>query len=225
MDCEQLKKTLFESSYAFDSVSFLKNHLYLLEPHLVRFYRDNTWEIIPEEWQVYFDSCDENTVTEKLDSIADDLPESLVEFCKGCKYYKVNRSIVERTKQNSVGIPKALKQMKGMKMKKQHEISLMAGEINNLCNSLDIDTVIDVGAGSAYLSHLLYLQCSIKSIGIEGNPSHSESAIQRVKQLEQRIKVHNSKESNIKIPLPNIDLVTCRFDYQHENIQENFEVF
>lgn len=215
-----------DETFVCEMIRFIKQFSYILNPHLVHFYKNNTWDTLPKDWIESFDKTEEKSL---IPSLLENPPSwfssSLKDFCNNCIKFKISRDVSETTKERSLQIPNALLQMKGMNQKKIHEVSLLAGEINNICKELNIQKVVDVGAGSAYLSHLLYMKCNINSIGIEGNPSHTQGALQRFEQLKKSVSIYNSKNPDEIIPEPSIDLVTCRFEFENEEINKKFEVY
>ncbi|KAH9632556.1 hypothetical protein HF086_012363 [Spodoptera exigua] len=56
--------------------------------------------------------------------------------------------------------------------KKKHEIIYLAKEIEEMCEQVNCDTVVDFGSGLGYLDQLLFEKTKYRILGIECNDSH-----------------------------------------------------
>eukprot|EP01130_Rhizamoeba_saxonica_P012996 TRINITY_DN551_c0_g1_i2.p1 TRINITY_DN551_c0_g1~~TRINITY_DN551_c0_g1_i2.p1 ORF type:complete len:218 (+),score=49.45 TRINITY_DN551_c0_g1_i2:121-774(+) len=89
----------------------------------------------------------------------------------------------------SVGEPLHLEQIWtiGMKKKKIHEVERLAQVISSVNKVPEIQTVLDIGAGKGYISHILKYYSKMNVIGIEGQATHSTSATTWGEKLRDRL--------------------------------------
>lgn len=98
-----------------------------------------------------------------------------------------------------------------MSIKKFHEINAMSLCIQNMCENIGCSTIVDIGSGKGYLGHkLLELSSECSVIGIEGNSSCVESAVNRLTQLEKR--TGNEDCSRMK---------TITFEINHQTAEDS----
>ena len=70
--------------------------------------------------------------------------------------------------------------------KKMHEVVILSDVISRLVNSLNVDSVIDLGSGKGYLSHVIAAtHANLNVVAIEGSGENSEGALKRKMKLEK----------------------------------------
>ena len=209
-------------------LGFLAGVRWITEPHLVRFWRDDTWESLPVEWVEWLETVsffDLPALLADPARLEDSVPEGVMRFARTCKHPSLDRAVGSDVENRALSVPPALLHMRGMTKKKEHEVSYMGGEVKHLCEALETRSVVDVGAGSAYLSHSLYMQCGIRSVGIEGNSSHTDGALSRFENLKKRVLAYNAKhDTSLQLPFPSIELITCCIDSNDPQLVHTFEV-
>lgn len=71
--------------------------------------------------------------------------------------------------------------------KKMHEVVVMSDVISRLATTLSVDSVIDLGSGKGYLSHVFAAtHKNVKVVAVEGSDVNSEGAKKRKEKLEKR---------------------------------------
>ncbi|CAI2175487.1 16873_t:CDS:2 [Funneliformis geosporum] len=156
-------------SYTEDLINFCKKYSSLAEAHIVDFFTDNTWEIIPKEWRDVFEVECENIIGEnnygnnnesnfvnKMIRLASFHEyESLKKYIRDTKELVLSRDIsidvLQMECENS--IDKRI--LPGMNKKKLHEVKILSNLIASLANENKISSIIDLGAGQGYLSRVL----------------------------------------------------------------------
>ncbi|CAG8522304.1 844_t:CDS:2 [Funneliformis caledonium] len=161
-------------SYTEDLINFCKQYNSLAEAHIVDFFINDTWEIIPKEWRDVFEVELENIIREnnygsnkernfvnKMIRLAsfheyeEDWPESLKKFIRDTKELMLSRdiSVDVRRMECEKSIDKRI--LPGMNEKKLHEVKILSNLIASLAKENKINSIIDLGAGQGYLSRVL----------------------------------------------------------------------
>lgn len=92
------------------------------------------------------------------------------------------------------GTPAKLMQplVKGLSLKKQHEVGLLAPLINECSVALGITSIIDMGAGHGYLDRCLVHQYALDVVAVECNPKYSITAHEKSESLRSLNSFGNS---------------------------------
>ncbi|KAL6075892.1 hypothetical protein QOT17_003201 [Balamuthia mandrillaris] len=191
--------------HATEILQFVSSYKWLFEASNISFFANELWHCVPPEWrlpllslsQQHLQSFASLQATLALDSLPP-LPASLVSFLEGCRSLSLARepSYVPRgiramasgTALSAQFLPFHLQHTFGMRPKKVHEVICMSKVVHEVCRATGIDTVVDVGAGEGYISHVLSQHYGYRVIAIEGNDSYAEKGIQRVKKVSERMK-------------------------------------
>ncbi|KAK7466607.1 hypothetical protein BaRGS_00033406 [Batillaria attramentaria] len=168
---------------------FLKEHHWIHDLHLTKFFESQVWTQIPKEWDRAFTQM---TVEElnKLpfveaavgsphsQSVSSSLhlPDSLQLFLQHSTSLTFERDhVTGLIKSTPVGKELA----KGMSPKKLHEVQWMASLVHQVAAQADCDVVVDIGSGLGYLGQVLHTNYGLKVIGLEGSVGHTERAEKR----------------------------------------------
>eukprot|EP01125_Pyxidicula_operculata_P017294 TRINITY_DN6056_c0_g1_i1.p1 TRINITY_DN6056_c0_g1~~TRINITY_DN6056_c0_g1_i1.p1 ORF type:complete len:461 (+),score=63.62 TRINITY_DN6056_c0_g1_i1:347-1729(+) len=87
----------------------------------------------------------------------------------------------------------------GMAGKKVHEVENLAHLIGETNQSLNCPTIIDVGAGKGYLSHVLTHYYKLQVINLEGQESHNQEANKRTNQVSKKLKQKQEREKKKRL--------------------------
>jgi len=76
----------------------------------------------------------------------------------------------------------------GMSPKKIHEVERMSKLVVEVCKAVGADTVVDIGAGEGYVSHVLSQHYGYRVIAVEGNEEYSQKGAKRVSSVSTQIR-------------------------------------
>ncbi|XP_010258677.1 PREDICTED: protein RRNAD1 isoform X3 [Nelumbo nucifera] len=186
---------------------FLRPYMFLLNDHVVNFFKDRLWESIDKQWM----NCLRKESVENLLKIPsgivqDNWPASLKEFILTSRSLVLPREQVELQMMlpnlHVASLDTVLTQ--GMNMKKKHEVETLAAVVRSIAESTGSQTIIDVGAGQGYLAQVLSFQYNLSVVAIDASSHHGAVTSARA----ERIKKHyaaKTKNAHLNVP----QTVTC----------------
>ncbi|XP_019855594.1 PREDICTED: protein RRNAD1-like isoform X2 [Amphimedon queenslandica] len=128
------------------------------------------WIMIMKDWKF-----------EDLHNIIDNklcYPNSLQEFITGCLNNSTSTGLVrEWTYTDIIKMKQDI--ARGMKLKKQHEVSCLASVVEEICKECNCTSLLDIGSGLGYLGDILMKQCGMKVVGVERVTERVQSAFVR----------------------------------------------
>ncbi|XP_057458086.1 uncharacterized protein LOC130748860 [Lotus japonicus] len=170
--CQTVSETL---TWINDILDFLKPYSFLINAHVVNFFKDRLWENVNAEW---IDCLRREPVQNLLlipsGVVQDQWPASLKEFIQKLRSMvfsqeqaDVNMALpgLHITSLNSV-----LSQ--GMNVKKKHEVEVLSAVVNTVAESVRAQGIVDVGAGQGYLAQVLAFQYQHPVIAIDACSHH-----------------------------------------------------
>ncbi|KAJ2948205.1 hypothetical protein O0L34_g10015 [Tuta absoluta] len=196
------------------SLKIIRMFDWLLDLYVLDFFVDKHWEKLPESWQKSFQNIDPQHLGEIILSGNANhvLPLSFLALINAVKALCLPResSKFEKFQPDScmnrdscAGHPK-LKNLflKHVKLKKRHEISLMAEVVNETALKSRCNAVIDFGSGLGHLVRMLAYKYELYAAGIEGQNQLTEEARKLDKELEYTVSKHLSNEAMTKLHQP-----------------------
>lgn len=85
-----------------------------------------------------------------------------------------------------------------MNPKKIHEVARLAKQVKLLADKLAVNSIVDVGAGQGYLSHLLVTQCNLSVTAIEAREHNAHIAKKRADRIDHLLKQHSGTSFKVK---------------------------
>ncbi|XP_010537773.1 PREDICTED: methyltransferase-like protein 25 isoform X2 [Tarenaya hassleriana] len=166
-------------------VDFLEPFSFLMNAHVVNFFKDKLWEAVDQEW---------------ISRLRKEKPENLLLIPSGV--------VQEFPDVHMAPLNSVLSQ--GMNLKKKHEVQVLSSVVSSVVNSVGAHTVVDVGAGQGYLAQVLSFQYKHLVIAIDACSHHGNVTDARA----MRIKKHfaaQMRKSGSGNKCPNVPVtVTCR---------------
>ncbi|MBA0681062.1 hypothetical protein Goari_012724 [Gossypium aridum] len=133
---------------------FIKPFSFLINAHVVNFFKDRLWEAVDEDWL----QCLSNESVESLllipsGIVQDHWPTSLKEFILTLKSLVYPREQADLKKVFPNFQPTSLNSVlaQGMNLKKKHEVEVLSAIVSSVSSAVRADAVIDVGAGQVYI--------------------------------------------------------------------------
>ncbi|XP_013583637.1 PREDICTED: methyltransferase-like protein 25 isoform X2 [Brassica oleracea var. oleracea] len=156
-------------------IDFLKPLSFLINAHVVNFFKDKQWEDVDEEWM----SCLRNEKPENIllipsGSVQDHWPASLKDFVHTLRSLSFPREQADlQTMLSDVNVaPLSTVLSQGMNLKKKHEVEVLSSVVSSVVNSVGESTVIDVGSGQGYLAQVLSFQYKHSVVAIDSSSHH-----------------------------------------------------
>ncbi|KAF3589407.1 hypothetical protein F2Q69_00026880 [Brassica cretica] len=156
-------------------IVFLKPFSFLINAHVVNFFKDKQWEDVDEEWM----SCLRNEKPENIllipsGSVQDHWPASLKDFVHTLRSLSFPREQADlQTMLSDVNVaPLSTVLSQGMNLKKKHEVEVLSSVVSSVVNSVGESTVIDVGSGQGYLAQVLSFQYKHSVVAIDSSSHH-----------------------------------------------------
>ncbi|KAG2268443.1 hypothetical protein Bca52824_062998 [Brassica carinata] len=163
-------------------IDFLKPFSFLINAHVVNFFKDKQWEDVDEEWM----SCLRNEKPENIllipsGSVQDHWPASLKDFVHTLRSLSFPREQADlQTMLSDVNVaPLSTVLSQGMNLKKKHEVEVLSSVVSSVVNSVGESTVIDVGSGQVpdfnpfgYLAQVLSFQYKHSVVAIDSSSHH-----------------------------------------------------
>ncbi|XP_034834962.1 methyltransferase-like protein 25B [Maniola hyperantus] len=190
----------------------IKTYEWLLDLYVLDFYVDNHWEKLPASWQKSLENVDPKELGDILSGNKTKhlLPLSLLALFKTISSLSIPRQGYNCVRNNQVvekyscSHPK-LKNLflKHVKLKKRHEISMMADFVNLNAKLSNCEAVVDFGSGLGHLIRILSYKYSLHSVGIEMQTQLTVEARNLDSELEYTAKKYLTEEqmSNLRRPV------------------------
>ncbi|CAK1602422.1 unnamed protein product [Parnassius mnemosyne] len=187
---------------------------WLLDLYVLDFYIDNQWERLPQSWRESVETMDPEDLGAYLTGapIKHMLPLSFLSMIKSVQALSIPRESTSQYKAKNnedynefkVGNHPKLKNLflKHVKIKKRHEISLMADIVSETAKKCNCKTVLDFGSGLGHLVRVLGYKHDLFAVGIECQPQLTEAARQLDLELEYTAKKHLTEETMSKLKRP-----------------------
>nr|KJB26980.1 hypothetical protein B456_004G269700 [Gossypium raimondii] len=168
---------------------FIKPFSFLINAHVVNFFKDRLWEAVDEDWL----QCLSNESVESLllipsGIVQDHWPTSLKEFILTLKSLVYPREQADLKKVFPNFQPTSLNSVlaQGMNLKKKHEVEVLSDIVSSVASAVRADAVIDVGAGQGYLAQVLAFEHQLSVVAIDACSHHGKVTNARA----ERIKKH-----------------------------------
>ncbi|GAV74887.1 Methyltransf_32 domain-containing protein [Cephalotus follicularis] len=207
--CENATQTL---EWIKDIAHFIKPYSFLIDAHVVNFFKGKLWEAVDREWI----DCLRNQPLQNLllipsGFIQDDWPVSLKEFIVTVRSLVFHREQADLRMVlpglNITSLNKVLAQ--GMSLKKKHEVEVLSAVVNSIANSVKADTIVDVGAGQGYLSQVLSFQYQHSVVAIDANDHHGRVTDARAERIKKHYAAQMRKLGSGKKCLNVPKTITC----------------
>ncbi|KAJ8899169.1 hypothetical protein K2173_011956 [Erythroxylum novogranatense] len=194
-------------------VSFIKPYHSLINAHVVNFFKDRLWESIDKDWiHCLRQEPVQNLLLVPSGVVQDHWPNSLKEFVKTIKSLVFPREQVDLHKVfpdlNLTLLNSVLAQ--GMNTKKKHEVEVLSAVVDSIANSVNAQTIVDVGAGQGYLAQVLSFQYQHSVVAIDASSHHGKVIDARAERIRRYYVAQMNKfDSGKRIPdVPKT--ITCR---------------
>ncbi|XP_049882839.1 methyltransferase-like protein 25B [Pectinophora gossypiella] len=221
------------------SLKLIRLYDWLLDLYVLDFFVDDHWSKLPASWRESLRNID----TEYLGMILSGehpnhiLPLSLLALVSAVKALSLPRDNLKKYKIESLscmdkdscaGHPR-LKNLflKHVKLKKRHEISLMAEVVNHTALASKCEAVIDFGSGVGHLVRVLAYKNGLYAAGIECQNQLTEDARKLDHELEYTASKHLSKGAMSKLRRPthfNVTLSTTN-QLDHLSLPESMKSY
>ncbi|VVA91560.1 unnamed protein product [Arabis nemorensis] len=194
-------------------IDFLKPFSFLINAHVVNFFKDKQWEAVDQEWM----SCLRN---EKLENILlipsgcvqDHWPASFKEFVHTLKSLSFPReqADLQAILADVDMAPLSTVLSQGMNIKKKHEVEVLSSVVSSVVHSVGNPTVVDVGAGQGYLAQVLSFQYKHSVVAIDSSSHHGKVTDARAARIRKHFAAQMRKSgSGNKCPDVPVT-ITCR---------------
>ncbi|CAH8381232.1 unnamed protein product [Eruca vesicaria subsp. sativa] len=194
-------------------IDFLKPFSFLINAHVVNFFKDKQWEEVDEEWM----SCLRNEKPENIllipsGIVQDHWPASLKEFVYTLRSLSFPREQADLqailADVNVAPLSTVLSQ--GMNLKKKHEVEVLSSVVSSVVNSVGESTVVDVGSGQGYLAQVLSFQYKHSVVAIDSSSHHGKVTDARAARIRKHFASQMRKSgSGNKCPDAPVT-ITCR---------------
>ncbi|XP_075976803.1 methyltransferase-like protein 25B [Anticarsia gemmatalis] len=195
------------------SLKVIRMYDWLLDLYVLDFFVDDHWEKLPKTWRDSFRDMDPQHLGEILSNKPPKqlLPLSFLALIKSVdalsiprqNTYKPAHKIDLKNLDNCKNHPR-LKNLflKHVKLKKRHEISMMADVVVDTAMQTGCNAVIDFGSGLGHLVRVLAYRDDLYAAGIECQRQLTEEARKLDLELEYTAKKHISPEAASKLHRP-----------------------
>ncbi|XP_045499803.1 methyltransferase-like protein 25B [Colias croceus] len=190
------------------TVKVLQTFKWLLDLYVLDFFVDNHWDMLPQSWRDTFQDIDPQTLGYLLQDHPTNhmFPLSFLALVKFVKSMSLPRKSTYQSSNKKVDIVNNQKLrnmfLKHVKLKKRHEISLMANVVNDVARASGCDAVIDFGSGLGHLVRMLSYNFGLKTVGIECQSQLTEEARKLDLELEYTAKKYVNIENITSLPRP-----------------------
>ncbi|XP_053611270.1 methyltransferase-like protein 25B isoform X2 [Plodia interpunctella] len=193
-----------------NSLKMVKMYEWLLDLYVLDFFVDDHWSKLPKSWQKVFENMDASSLGAIISGKHTNhmLPLSFLALVRAIEAYSLSRKRLFDPESkipisNYLGHPK-LKNLflKHVKLKKRHEISLMADIVKLTALDADCNAVVDFGSGLGHLVRMLAYKHEFHAAGIECQTQLTEEARKLDLELEYTVKKHLNADSISKLHQP-----------------------
>ncbi|CAH1154385.1 unnamed protein product [Phaedon cochleariae] len=225
MDLEKTVKTCYETYKIFEDV---------LNSYVSDYYLEEHWSKLPSSWQQYFIDIDMKQFSNLLDfDVPLEVTPKLLPLSVLCLRKLISNNVLPRTQigkfdsKDIVDVPQFF--WKNVKLKKKHEISIMAQACYNSAVETNCFNIVDIGSGLGHLSRLMSYQYGFKVCTFEADEALSSSAEELDRKLEKMLHkrgmnlgrkfdtTHINQMISAELGTYNfIKLVKNAFGYQHD---------
>ncbi|CAG9136999.1 unnamed protein product [Plutella xylostella] len=198
------------------SLEVIRAYEWLLDLFVLDFFVDDHWNKLPPSWQRSFQDMDPADLGKLLVGLPTKhmLPLSFIALLNTVKALTIPRQTLSNSYENNPNIDDTtefncgnhprLKNLflKHVKLKKRHEISVMADVVNAVATRTHCRSVIDFGSGLGHLVRVLAYKYDIYAAGIECQSQLTDEARKLDKELEYTAKKHLSEDAISKLKQP-----------------------
>ncbi|KAB2019161.1 hypothetical protein ES319_D08G278700v1 [Gossypium barbadense] len=191
---------------------FIKPFSFLINAHVVNFFKDRLWEAVDEDWL----QCLSNESVESLllipsGIVQDHWPTSLKEFILTLKSLFYPREQADLKKVFPNFQPTSLNSVlaQGMNLKKKHEVEVLSDIVSSVASAVRADAVIDVGAGQGYLAQVLAFEHQLSVVAIDACSHHGKVTNARAERIKKHYMAQMRKfgSGNQRLNVP--QTITC----------------
>ncbi|KAK8568780.1 hypothetical protein V6N12_007321 [Hibiscus sabdariffa] len=167
---------------------FIKPFYFLINAHVVNFFKDRLWEAVDEDWiQCLSDEPVENLLLIPSGVVQDHWPASLKDFVLTLKSLVYPREQADLKKVfpnfHTTELNTVLAQ--GMNFKKKHEVEVLSAIVSSVASGVRADAVIDVGAGQGYLAQVLAFEYQHSVVAIDACSHHGKVTNARAERIKK----------------------------------------
>uniref|UniRef100_A0A1J3G6B4 Protein RRNAD1 n=1 Tax=Noccaea caerulescens TaxID=107243 RepID=A0A1J3G6B4_NOCCA len=180
-------------------IDFLKPFAFLINAHVVNFFRDKQWEAVDQDWMSCLkDEKPENILLIPSGGVQDHWPASLKEFVHTLRSLSFPREQAElQTILGDVDMaPLSTVLSQGMNLKKKHEVEVLSSVVSSVVNSVGAPTVVDVGAGQGYLAQVLSFQYKHSVVAIDSSSHHGKVTDARATRIRKHFAAQMRKSGS-----------------------------
>lgn len=169
---------------------------WLLDVYVLDFFVGNHWEKLPECWRESLDRLDPQDLGKLLTGkrIREVMPLSLLSLLKTVDALSLSRKPMSGSPKKDAQSAKNAKlenlYKRSVKLKKRHELSIMAELVNNVSLETRCSGVVDFGSGLGHLLRMLAYKYSLRAAGIERQTQLTEEACKLDQQFEYLAQKH-----------------------------------
>jgi hypothetical protein len=166
------------------------------QDHVILFFTNHHFtQRLPHEWQLL---ASQMTIQDLIQMVkyGTTIHSSLQSFVQKAKsFYLKSKSIVshEMEQQELHG-----EILRGMNQKKQYEVELLAKIIAKYAKNYNCDSVLDIGSGKGYLSHVLAYEYELSVLAIDNNEMVVHKSNVRSDQLSSKNKQQQQQKKTYK---------------------------
>ncbi|KAL1224197.1 hypothetical protein V5N11_031333 [Cardamine amara subsp. amara] len=194
-------------------IDFLKPFSFLINSHVVNFFKDKQWEAVDQEWM----SClkiekPENILLIPSGAVQDHWPASLKEFVHTLRSLSFPReqADLEALLAGVDMAPLSTVLSQGMNLKKKHEVEVLSAVVSSVVNSVGAPTVVDVGSGQGYLAQVLSFQYKHSVVAIDSSSHHGKVTDARAARIRKHFAAQMRKSGSGN-KCPDVPMtITCR---------------
>ncbi|CAG9796340.1 unnamed protein product [Diatraea saccharalis] len=224
-------------NYVKMSLNVIRTYDWLLDLYVLDFFQDDHWSKLPLAWRQSFDNIDPTTLGNVLcgQPVNIILPLSFLALKKAVdllsipRKQSISKKHITYVPDYSIGNHPRLKNLflKHVKLKKRHEISLMAEIVKDVADQTKCKAVLDFGSGVGHLVRMLAYRYELHAAGLECQSQLTEEARKLDLELEYTIRKHITDEHMKKLHKPehlNVKL-TCHQQLTHIELPETLGTY
>ncbi|XP_022717506.1 protein RRNAD1 isoform X2 [Durio zibethinus] len=192
---------------------FIKPYSFLINAHVVNFFKDRLWESVDKEWiECLGKESVENLLLIPSGVVQDHWPTSLKEFVLTLKSLVYPREQADLKKVfpdfHTTSLNSVLSQ--GMNLKKKHEVEVLSAIVSSIVSTVQADAIIDVGAGQGYLAQVLAFEYQHSVVAVDACSHHGNVTDARAERIKKHYTVQMRKfgSGNKRLNVP--QTITCR---------------
>ncbi|KAG7654524.1 S-adenosyl-L-methionine-dependent methyltransferase [Arabidopsis suecica] len=194
-------------------IDFLKPFSFLINAHVVNFFKDKQWEAVNEEWMSCLkDEKPENILLIPSGGVQDHWPASLKEFVHTLRSLSFPReqADLQAILADVDMVPLSTVLSQGMNLKKKHEVEVLSSVVSSVVKSVGAPTVVDVGAGQGYLAQVLSFQYKHSVVAIDSSSHHGKVTDARAARIKKHFAAQMRKSGSGN-KCPDVPMtITCR---------------